>query len=257
MMDSNSRFTSDAVSGFPFRCRVGGAIRGRGPLRRDQSEILTGCMWVIRKYLRSVRERARATRQRAAVITFDPAPDARFCIRRRAPLMIQTLAQRLEGFEQMGLDAALVLRFDRALSQVTAEEFIEQISGREACAPEPFWWARISGSGTAAQGMCEMLENMRGTQRFRGGGCSAGGGRTGRIVSSTAIRAAVACGDVAGAIALSGAPVFTDRRNSERRRARADDPVPHLEPCSRAGVAARSWACMRPNPSSARKTYAR
>ena len=45
----------------------------------------------------------------------------------RAPLMIQTLSQRLAGFEQMGLDAALVLRFDHALSLVSPEEFIERI----------------------------------------------------------------------------------------------------------------------------------
>ena len=41
--------------------------------------------------------------------------------------MIETLAQRLAGFEQIGLDAALVLHFDRALSLVSAEDFIRQI----------------------------------------------------------------------------------------------------------------------------------
>src|ERR1700687_4398454 len=78
------------------------------------------------KILQSVRERARASGQRAAVITFDPHP-MRVLRPDRAPLMIQTLSQRLAGFEQMGLDAALVLRFDRALSLVSAEEFIERI----------------------------------------------------------------------------------------------------------------------------------
>ena len=40
-----------------------------------------------------------------AVITFDPHP-MRVLRPENAPLMIQTLAQRLEGFERMGLDAA-------------------------------------------------------------------------------------------------------------------------------------------------------
>ena len=70
------------------------------------------------KILQSVRERARATGQRAAVITFDPHP-MRVLRPDRAPLMIQTLSQRLAGFERMGLDAALVLRFDHALSLVS------------------------------------------------------------------------------------------------------------------------------------------
>src|ERR1700692_1075466 len=78
------------------------------------------------KILQSVRERARAIGQRAAVITFDPHP-MRVLRPDRAPLMIQTLSQRLAGFELMGLDAALVLRFDHALSLVSAEEFIERI----------------------------------------------------------------------------------------------------------------------------------
>ena len=78
------------------------------------------------KILQSVREHARTSGQRAAVITFDPHP-MRVLRPDRAPLMIQTLSQRLAGFEQMGLDAALVLRFDRALSLVSPEEFIERI----------------------------------------------------------------------------------------------------------------------------------
>ena len=69
------------------------------------------------KILHSVRERARATGMRAAVITFDPHP-MRVLRPDRAPQMIQTLSQRLAGFEQWGLDAALVLRFDHALSLV-------------------------------------------------------------------------------------------------------------------------------------------
>src|SRR6202051_4993411 len=78
------------------------------------------------KILQSVLERARASAQRAAVITFDPHP-MRVLRPESAPLMIQTLSQRLAGFERMGLDAALVLRFDHALSLVSAEEFMERI----------------------------------------------------------------------------------------------------------------------------------
>jgi riboflavin kinase/FMN adenylyltransferase len=153
------------------------------------------------KILQSVRERAHAARQRAAVITFDPHP---MCVLRpeSAPPMIQTLAQRLDGFAQMGLDAALVLRFDRALSQVTPEDFMERIL------------VRCIRAGCILVG-----------SNFRFGHRGAGDVRllgefgrhngfevevvppvevNGQVVSSTGVRSAVASGDVAGAISLLG-----------------------------------------------------
>src|ERR1019366_2423768 len=78
------------------------------------------------KILRLILTRARATAQLSAVVTFDPHP-LRVLRPEQAPRMIQTLAQRLEGFDQMGLDATLVLRFDRALSLLSPEEFIQRI----------------------------------------------------------------------------------------------------------------------------------
>jgi riboflavin kinase/FMN adenylyltransferase len=78
------------------------------------------------KILRQVQARAHATSQLAAVVTFDPHP-AKLLRPEQAPRMIQTLGQRLAGFEQMGLDAALVLRFDRALSLLSPEEFVQHI----------------------------------------------------------------------------------------------------------------------------------
>src|SRR5271165_518411 len=85
------------------------------------------------KILRRVRERARASGERAAVITFDPHP-MRVLYPDRAPMMIQTLSQRLAGFERMGMDAALVLRFDLSLSQVSPEDFIDRIVVAGVCA---------------------------------------------------------------------------------------------------------------------------
>jgi len=155
------------------------------------------------KILQSVRERARASGQRAAAITFNPHP-MRVLQPDRAPLMIQTLTQRLAGFEQIGLDAAVVLRFDRALSLVSPEEFIERIL--------------VGGIRTGA-----ILVGAN----FRFGHRGAGDVRLlaefgkrdgfdveilppvevgGQIVSSTAVRGAVVSGNVAGAIPLLGRP---------------------------------------------------
>jgi riboflavin kinase/FMN adenylyltransferase len=154
-----------------------------------------------RKILQSVGERAHATGQRAAVITFDPHP-MRVLRPDRAPLMIQTLSQRLAGFERMGLDAALVLRFDHALSLVSAEEFIERIlvGGLRT-------GAILVGAnfrfGHRGAGDVRLLENLGKRNGFTVEIVSPVE-VDGQIVSSTAIRVAVAGGDVARAFPLLG-----------------------------------------------------
>ncbi len=156
-----------------------------------------------RKILQSVRERATANGQRATAVTFDPHP-MRVLLPDRAPFLIQTLAQRLAGFEQMGLDAALVLRFDRALSLVSPEEFIERILVRTL---------RLSAILVGAN--FRFGHRGAGDVRLLGEYGKRNGFEVeiippvevdGKIVSSTAIRGAIAGGDVAAAIPLLGRP---------------------------------------------------
>ncbi len=153
------------------------------------------------KILQSVRERARSTGHRAAVITFDPHP-MRVLQPGRAPLMIQTLAQRLAGFEQMGLDAALVLRFDHALSLVSPEEFIERIlvGGMRAGAILVGANFRFGHRGAGDVRLLGEFGKRDGFDVEIVPPVEVGG----QIVSSTAIRGAVASGNVAGAVPLLG-----------------------------------------------------
>jgi riboflavin kinase / FMN adenylyltransferase len=153
------------------------------------------------KILQSVRERARATGQRAAVVTFDPHP-MRVLHPDRAPQMIQTLSQRLAGFEQIGLGAALVLRFDRALSLVSPEEFIEQILVKGLRAGDILVGANFR-FGHRGAGDVRLLGEFGQRDGF-GVEVVPPVEVGGQIVSSTAIRGAVAGGDVAGAISLLG-----------------------------------------------------
>jgi riboflavin kinase/FMN adenylyltransferase len=84
------------------------------------------------KILRGVMERARRgdvavggdgdSRLMATVLTFYPHP-ARVLRPSAAPALLATLDQRLAAFEELGIDAALVLRFDEALSKLGAEDF--------------------------------------------------------------------------------------------------------------------------------------
>jgi riboflavin kinase/FMN adenylyltransferase len=155
------------------------------------------------KILRMVVARARATALTAAAVTFDPHP-MKLLQPERAPLMIETLSQRLAGIEQIGLDAVLVLRFDRALSILAPEDFLQRI----------------------------LMERMHVAAilvgaNFRFGHCGAGDVRLlaefgkehgfdvetispvevdGIVVSSTAVRNAIAEGRVGEAVPLLGHP---------------------------------------------------
>jgi len=76
--------------------------------------------------LRAVVEHARKHNALATVITFDPHP-LRVLRPEYAPPMLMTLEQRLRCIAYLGLDAALVLKFDEAFSRLSPEEFVRQI----------------------------------------------------------------------------------------------------------------------------------
>jgi riboflavin kinase/FMN adenylyltransferase len=78
------------------------------------------------KILRGVVERARATGALAAAVTFDPYP-LKVLRPEEAPPLILTLEQRLAALEELGLDDALVLHFDLALSRLSPEDFVRRI----------------------------------------------------------------------------------------------------------------------------------
>ncbi len=75
--------------------------------------------------LRRVVERAEKSNWMPVVLTFFPHP-ARVLRPEQAPPLLATLDQRLAAFGAAKIDAALVLNFDRALAQVTAEDFVQR-----------------------------------------------------------------------------------------------------------------------------------
>ncbi|WP_022901763.1 bifunctional riboflavin kinase/FAD synthetase [Humibacter albus] len=68
---------------------------------------------------------ARRDRLASAVVTFDRNP-MRIVAPERCPEDLVSLEQKLELLEETGIDAVLVLTFDKALSQVPAAEFVER-----------------------------------------------------------------------------------------------------------------------------------
>jgi riboflavin kinase/FMN adenylyltransferase len=155
------------------------------------------------KILRAVVARARQSGSLAAVLTFDPHP-LKVVRPQDSPALLMTTPQRLAAFEELGLDAALVLRFDRALSILTPEEFaqrilVETLAVRGVLVGANFRFGR--GQAGDVRRLEEIGRNW-GFEVQTVAPLSAGG----VVVSSTAIRTAVAAGDVAKAEKLLGRP---------------------------------------------------
>jgi riboflavin kinase/FMN adenylyltransferase len=155
------------------------------------------------KILRGVLGRARAVNALAAAVTFDPHP-LKVLRPDEAPPMIFTLAQRLAGIEEAGLDAALVLRFDHQLAQLSPEDFVrgilvEQLGMRAILVGDNFRF------GHRQAGDVRRLQELGRENRFDVEIVAPVVVR-GEVVSSSEIRRAVQQGDVHTAGRLLGRP---------------------------------------------------
>ena len=155
------------------------------------------------KILRMVLERARSAGQIASAITFDPHP-MKLLRPEQAPKMIQTFSQRMEGIENIGLDAVLVLRFDRELSLLSPEEFIQRILVDRllvaAILVGAYFCFGHRGAGDVR--LLSEFGNEHGYEVETVAPVEIGGA----VVSSTAIRNAISNGNVADAIPLMARP---------------------------------------------------
>ncbi len=153
--------------------------------------------------LRSVVERARACGGVATVITFDPHPVK--VLRPAQPLLlIQTLEQRLADFAGLGLDAALVLKFDAALAALGPEEFVGDILVRPLRTATVLVGANFR-FGHRQAGNVELLQELGKKFDFKVEivkPMTSGG----QLISSSAVRNAVAEGRAGDARQMLGRP---------------------------------------------------
>ncbi|MGB6200727.1 MAG: bifunctional riboflavin kinase/FAD synthetase [Candidatus Acidiferrales bacterium] len=153
--------------------------------------------------LRGVVARARAAESVAGVVTFDPHP-LRILRPAEAPPMIATLEQRLAGFERAGIEAALVLAFTPAVAEISARDFLEAILverlGMGAICVGPNF-----RFGHKQTGNTDLLSEM-GPELGYEVEIVPPALLRGEIVSSTAVRTAVAAGQVSAAAELLGRP---------------------------------------------------
>jgi riboflavin kinase / FMN adenylyltransferase len=156
-----------------------------------------------RKILEDVAQRAHQSHWMPAVLTFDPHP-TKILRPAAAPLQIETLAQRLEGFSRFGIEAVLVLPFTLELAQVTARDFVEKflvqtMSAKAMLVGESFRF------GHRQEGDVALLEKLGDKFGFEVDVIApVGDGNS--IVSSSAIRQAVSDGRMEDARHMLGRP---------------------------------------------------
>lgn len=108
--------------------------------------------------MKTIVKRAKATDSVPTVITFDPHPRA-VLHPENAPPLLQTLDQRLANFEVLGIEQAIVIRFDTEFADQNAEEFLrdivhERLQAREVYLGKGFAFGKNRG------GNIELLKEM-------------------------------------------------------------------------------------------------
>ena len=171
-------------------------VRDPGELQVRPRAVAIGSFDGVHRGHRAVIDAVRSTGLEPTVITFDPHP--RIALGNKVELLT-TLERRLELLEEAGVGDVLVAAFTTDLQQLTPEDFAERYlraAGVEAvCAGAAFrFGVRRSGDLATLEGLgfdVVVVPELPG-------------------VSSTAIRAALAEGDVRSAAAMLGRPFELD-----------------------------------------------
>jgi riboflavin kinase/FMN adenylyltransferase len=160
-----------------------------------------------RSVIRLVRQRAAERGLRSAVVTFDRHPAA--VVRpESAPRLLTDLEQKLELLADTGIDYCLVITFDEARSEESAEDFVKEVlvdclNAADVVVGEDFHF------GHRRAGNVPLLRRLGGELGFEVDGIelvgAEGGPGDGQApVSSTRIRRALVEGDLALANRLLG-----------------------------------------------------
>jgi riboflavin kinase/FMN adenylyltransferase len=154
-----------------------------------------------RALVQRVRHLAAELGSASAVVTFDQHP-ARVVRPESAPRLLTDLEQKLELLATTGIDYTLVLPFDKARSEETAEDFVTEVLAgclrvRAVLVGHDFHF------GHGRRGNVALLQEMGGRYGFEVHGINLIADAAGEVpVSSTRIRELLAEGDVLAAAAL-------------------------------------------------------
>ena len=134
-------------------------------------------------------------------VTFDRHP-ASILAPDRAPLLIQSLSQRLDAMAALGLEVTLLLNFDEAMSQIRAADFIGQLY-RDLGDISSLCVGAKFAFGHNREGDVALLQNLGGKFQFTVHGLAAVA-LDGETVSSTRIRNAITEGQLDDATQMLG-----------------------------------------------------
>jgi riboflavin kinase / FMN adenylyltransferase len=152
--------------------------------------------------IRQVRALAADLGVASAVVTFDRHP-ATVVRPGSAPKLLTDLDQKLELLAAAGVDCSLVIRFDRARSEESAEDFVTTVLAGQLRA-KAVVVGRDFHFGHGRRGDVTMLARMGAELGFAVHGLDLVGGDGGPPVSSTRIRQLLAEGHVGEAAAMLG-----------------------------------------------------
>jgi riboflavin kinase/FMN adenylyltransferase len=154
--------------------------------------------------LAETRERAAELGGAAVVVTFEPHP-AEVLAAGGAPVRLTTPVERAEIVAELGLDYVFVVRFDRRLAELSAEEFVRDILLRR-CGMRELVLGADHGFGKDRSGNSRTLPVLGAGLGFGVRVVAPVADAAGLAIKSTRVRAAVAAGDLAGAAAWLGRP---------------------------------------------------
>ena len=137
----------------------------------------------------------------AVVVTFDPHP-AKFLRPQESPRLLTATQHKIELIRELGVSHLLVLKFDRELAATAPEDFVRQLAAsaqplREICVGQEWSFGKNRAGNLA------LLKKLGAELNFHVVGVEPVTAE-GTIVSSTAIRRAVAAGDFVTAKKMLG-----------------------------------------------------
>jgi len=184
------------------------------------------------RIMQTVVERSKIVNAVPTAITFDPHPRA-VLYPENAPPLLQTLDQRLANFEVLGIEQAIVIRFDKIFAAQNAEIFLRDIVHERLQAKEVYLGKGFA-FGVNRGGNIELLRKMSAELGFFADEVPEVGLRVQRI-SSSIIRRLLADGKVNLARRMLGRPYGVEGQiiHGNRRGRTIGFPTANLKPINR------------------------
>ncbi len=184
------------------------------------------------KIIQKVVSRAKAVGAVPTVITFDPHPRA-VLYPENAPPLLQTLDQRLSNFEVLGIEQAIVIRFNQEFASQDAEVFLRDIVHERLQAKEVFL-GRGFAFGKNRGGNIELLKKISAELEFYADEVPEITVR-GQRISSSKIRELLAVGKINFARRMLGRPYGVEGQiiHGDQRGRTIGFPTANLKPRNR------------------------